>query len=348
MTNMQMDTKTALETNLDYQKQILPGVSRTFALTIPQLPDLLRGPVTNGYLLCRIADTIEDDAQLTVEDKEYFLEQFVSVVAGLQEPQQLAEKLAPQLAPQTLPKERELIVNMGQVIAYTRALPDAKRAALERCIQIMAPGMHQFEHEASLAGLATLADLDRYCYVVAGVVGEMLTDLFCDYSPKIKAQRENLWTLATSFGQGLQMTNILKDVWEDHSRGICWLPRDVFAKYGFDLSHLSVNTHAPQFARGMQDLIAVALTHLNNALAYIQLLPSEEVGMRRFCIWAINLAGLTLGNIQHCLSFKSGREVKVSRRMLKATIIASNLCIRRNGLLKKLFQLATTRAIARA
>ena len=43
-----------------YQDQILPHVSRTFALTIPQLPAGLRIPVTNAYLLCRIADTIED------------------------------------------------------------------------------------------------------------------------------------------------------------------------------------------------------------------------------------------------------------------------------------------------
>ena len=43
-----------------YQDRILPHVSRTFALTIPQLPPALRTPVTNAYLLCRIADTIED------------------------------------------------------------------------------------------------------------------------------------------------------------------------------------------------------------------------------------------------------------------------------------------------
>jgi farnesyl-diphosphate farnesyltransferase len=43
------------------QDQLLPGVSRTFALTIPQLPDALRPVVTNAYLLCRTADTIEDE-----------------------------------------------------------------------------------------------------------------------------------------------------------------------------------------------------------------------------------------------------------------------------------------------
>ena len=57
----------------------------------------------------------------------------------------------------------------------------------------------------------------------------MLTDLFCAYSPEIDARRSRLAPLSTSFGQGLQMTNILKDTWEDRRRGVCWLPRDVFA-----------------------------------------------------------------------------------------------------------------------
>ena len=57
----------------DYQNKILTGVSRTFAFTIPQLPDGLRSHITNAYLLCRIADTIEDDADLSAEQKNLYL-----------------------------------------------------------------------------------------------------------------------------------------------------------------------------------------------------------------------------------------------------------------------------------
>ena len=48
-----------------YQERVLPLVSRSFALTIPQLPAELRIPVANAYLLCRIADTIEDESALS-------------------------------------------------------------------------------------------------------------------------------------------------------------------------------------------------------------------------------------------------------------------------------------------
>lgn len=67
--------------------------------------------------------------------------------------------------------------------------------------------------------IAQRTDLDRYCYSVAGVVGELLTELFAVYSPVIATQKAALAPLAVSFGEGLQLTNILKDVWEDAGRG---------------------------------------------------------------------------------------------------------------------------------
>ena len=68
--------------NAVYQDQILPHVSRTFALTIPQLPAALRIPVTNAYLLCRIADTIEDEPALSPPETLAFLQRFMSALAG--------------------------------------------------------------------------------------------------------------------------------------------------------------------------------------------------------------------------------------------------------------------------
>ena len=67
--------------DLEYQARILPGVSRTFALTIPVLPGRLAEVVTNAYLLCWLADTIEDDVALDNEQKSEFHRRFVMVVA---------------------------------------------------------------------------------------------------------------------------------------------------------------------------------------------------------------------------------------------------------------------------
>src|SRR3984893_4080299 len=189
-----------------YQDQILPHVSRTFALTIPQLPAPLRTAVTCAYLLCRIADTIEDEPALSAPETLTFLQRFKAAVAGTAEPAHIARDLGRRLSQRTLAAERDLVSNMDRVIRLLRALDEAPRAAIQRCIDLMCSGMPQFQHKASVRGLARTSDLDAYCYFVAGVVGEMLTELFCGHSPTISQRRAALPDLAASFAQGLQMT----------------------------------------------------------------------------------------------------------------------------------------------
>ena len=84
-----MDTESSqhpssIADDLAYQAHILPGVSRTFALTIPVLPEKLACLMTNAYLLCRLADTIEDDVGLDQAQKSAFHARFVAVVKGEQ------------------------------------------------------------------------------------------------------------------------------------------------------------------------------------------------------------------------------------------------------------------------
>ncbi|MEJ0007495.1 MAG: phytoene/squalene synthase family protein [Steroidobacteraceae bacterium] len=327
-----------------YQEQILPSVSRTFALTIPQLPPDLSRSVTNAYLLCRVADTIEDEPQIAPPDTLLYMERFSDAVAGVTDAEALGTELAERLSQWTLPAERELIINLARVIRVTRQLPLRQQAAIRRCVDAMCHGMHQFQRTASVRGLDTVADLDSYCYYVAGVVGEMLTELFCSHSPDIERQRAALSRLAPSFAQGLQMTNILKDVWEDRSRGACWLPQEVFSRHGIDLANLSPegNGGGSGFAAGMQELVGLAHAHLRNALEFTLLIPAREIGIRRFCLWAIGLAVLTLKRIAAHPGFTHGSQVKVSRRTVAVTLALSNAATRRNGLLRFLFNRAAS------
>jgi farnesyl-diphosphate farnesyltransferase len=325
-----------------YQDQILPHVSRTFALTIPQLPPPLRGPVTSAYLLCRIADTIEDEPALSPAQTLAYLQRFKAVVSASADPTQLATDLSQRLSDQTSSSERDLVRNMDRVIRVVARLDPGGRAAIERCVRLMCDGMPQFQLTASLQGLATSSDLDDYCYYVAGVVGEMLADLFCGYSPAIAQHREALYELATSFAQGLQMTNILKDQWEDRSRGACWLPRDVFARHGIDVSQLTAGCYDEHFGGALRELIGIAHAHLRNALTFALLIPPDEAGIRRFCLWAIGLAVLTLRKIHANPAFTSGAQVKIRRRTVTVTRILTGMALGNNWMLRRLFDAAAT------
>lgn len=327
--------------DLEYQKNILQHVSRTFALTIPQLPPELDEVVSNAYLLCRIADTIEDETALSAAEKRRFSEDLVRVLGRRLPAEQFASELHPLLTESTLEPERDLVLNTPRVIRLTLGFSDRTRAALERCVRIMSRGMAEFQQKATLDGLEDLPHLDRYCYHVAGVVGEMLTELFCDYSDEIDQNRGSLSELAVSFGQGLQMTNILKDVWEDRRRGACWLPRQVFSDAGFDLGELRPGLRDEAFSRGMEELIAVARQHLENALAYTLLIPKHETGIRRFCLWALGMAVLTLRKIHRQKDYSAGEQVKISRRSVRATVTVTSLAVRSDAMLQFLFDLFT-------
>jgi farnesyl-diphosphate farnesyltransferase len=320
-----------------YQDQILPHVSRTFALTIPQLPLGLRTAVTNAYLLCRIADTIEDEPALSPPETLAFLQRFSAIVAGQGDSRVIAREIEQRLSDRTLATERELVGNMGRVLGVLARLNPAQRAAIQRCVELMCYGMPRFQFSASLKGLARSTDLDDYCYYVAGVVGEMLTELFCDYSPQIARHRPALSAIAASFAQGLQMTNILKDVWEDRSRGACWLPQEVFTRHGIDLAQLSSEPHDPRFGAGFLELVGVAHAHLRNALDYTLLIPAKEMGIRRFCLWAIGLAVLTLRKIEGNPRFTAGAQVKVKRSTVAMIRLLTDVAGRSDWMLRRLF-----------
>ncbi len=341
-------TRPAHGSDEDYQSQILVHVSRTFALTIPQLPSGLREATTTAYLLCRIADTIEDEPALDAGEKLRYLARFSQLVAAPYDPscaddtddaRALAAELAPRFSDQTSDFERDLVRNLDRVLRLCRSLDTRSQKAVGRCVEIMCVGMHHFQRSASPSGLPRLQDLDSYCYHVAGVVGEMLTDLFCAYSPQIDARASALRRLAPSFGQGLQMTNILKDLWDDRRRGACWLPQEVFARRGFDLA-LLVARDAQAFCDSLWELIGIAHGHLRHALAFTLLIPVEESGIRRFCAWAIGLALLTLRSIKDNPLYTAGSQVKISRRQVKLVTTCANLAVRSDRMLERLFEYA--------
>lgn len=339
-----LSTASAIAEAEAYQAKALGAVSRTFAFTIPQLPGDLRKVVTNAYLVCRIADTLEDEPALSAVDKAYLQERFLAVLRGEEGAQGFAAQVTPLLSPATLPEERALMANTPLVVRCTHRLDLPQQQALIKCVSIMCRGMSHYQGRASLEGLADQSELDRYCYHVAGVVGEMLTELFCEHSGDIRGRRAEMLALAPSFGEGLQLTNILKDLWDDRRRGVCWLPRREFFELGVDVASLVPGRGGPAFVAALRYLVGIAHAHLRNALRYALMVPAEEVGIRRFCLWAIGLAALTLRRIVVRPTYGTGQEVKVSRRTVKAVIASTRLATRHDRALRLLFD-AVTRGV---
>ena len=124
-----------------FQKDILLGVSRTFALTIPQLPPILERAVANAYLLCRIQDTIEDDPDMSLNVKSEFSNQFVQIIAGESDGKLFAEMLVEKLSSATPRDEIKLVESTDKVIRITQDLKPAQKKAIIKCVTKMSMGM---------------------------------------------------------------------------------------------------------------------------------------------------------------------------------------------------------------
>ncbi|GMY09000.1 phytoene synthase 2, chloroplastic-like [Fagus crenata] len=77
----------------------------------------------------------------------------------------------------------------------------------------------------------TFDELYLYCYYVAGTVGLMSVPVM-GIAPESKASTESVYNAALALGIANQLTNILRDVGEDASRGRVYLPQDELAQAG--------------------------------------------------------------------------------------------------------------------
>jgi len=313
---------------LEQQAVHLKQVSRTFALTIPVLPMPLADWVGNAYLLCRIVDTIEDDPVLSCPIKQQHMDLFLTSLQGCGSisVEAWSRQLAGCLSIDTPAGEQALIADIPAVLARLFSFPTAVQQILVQGVAIMSRGMSAQQQQSSISdGNA----LDHYCYHVAGVVGELLTELFSVYAPAIKQQKAGLLPLAVSFGEGLQLTNILKDIQEDAARGVRWLP-------GPPLAAAECSIH--QDRQLIADYIALAHGHLRDAVAFTLKLPKQEPGMRQFCLWAIGMAILTLQRVYaHSLTSEAA-PVKISRRQVKGVIVSCRVAGWSNSLLRAYFR----------
>jgi 15-cis-phytoene synthase len=78
---------------------------------------------------------------------------------------------------------------------------------------------------------ATFADLYRYCYLVASVVGLVCIRIFGYTDPQAEK-------LAEETGIAFQLTNILRDVKEDAERGRIYLPLDLLTEFGIPIDRI--------------------------------------------------------------------------------------------------------------
>ena len=265
-------------------EELLEKTSRTFALSIPVLPEPTKRQVMIAYLLFRIADTFEDAAHWPPGRRVEALRAFQRLLSDFT-PAEAARLSGKWVAagPSPSPGYRELIAEVPFVLDSFFALDPAAAASVRAHVIRSAEGMAGFVARSrdGVLALRDIEDLRAYCYAVAGIVGEMLTDLFLLEREPLAPVAPRLRERAATFGEALQLVNILKDAATDVPEGRSFLPSgidrsEVFALARGDLGVAAEYTLTLQ--RGGAPRGIVAFCALPAELAWATLQKVEESG----------------------------------------------------------------------
>ena len=291
----------------------LKKVSRSFALTIPLMPAPLRDYISLAYLICRIVDTVEDDAQASTVDKITWLSDFSFLAGDEFEQHDVLLGLRQRALELTQAGSNEndvaLIADLERAINLLLSFPEEVKEVICHGVAILGHGMASAQRKSlEEAQIINLDDVDNYCYFVAGVVGEMLAELF-SLSDK-KADKKDLMELAVSFGEGLQLTNILRDRAKDSERGVTFLPASSRDE--------------------VLDYVALTQGHLDDAIDFIcTLSPKESAGVRLFCLTNVAMAMYLLRKVARN-PLDPECNYKISRANTKRLFILCRLAVRAN------------------
>jgi phytoene synthase len=171
-----------------------------------------RRAITALYAYCREVDDVVDevsDPGVAAAKLAWWAEEIGRLYAG--QPQHpVTRALAPHVELFNITRERllQILEGMGMDLSQTRYLD--------------------------------YANLQRYCHLVAGVVGELAAGIF-------GVTQAATLEYARQLGLALQLTNILRDVGEDARRGRIYLPVDDMQRFGVKAADLLAGRYAGGF-----------------------------------------------------------------------------------------------------
>jgi farnesyl-diphosphate farnesyltransferase len=279
---------------------------------------------------------VEDEKSLSKRDKQEYLSLYADIINHGDK-----KKIKIFLdAMERIPNHNHdvrLMKNLPCVISvFDTFNPEVKKVISSWVIE-MVVGMRKFaqsEGRRKFQFLKSIKDLDEYTYYVAGTVGHLLTALFAHFSKKITPTvKKRLEIFSESFGKGLQLVNIIRDMSKDLRRGQSYIPEEILAKYKLTRHTIFQADNSEQAQRLFNELIEMAVDHLDNALAYIINIPKEEARIRLFCLLPLCWAMQTLKLIQlNTLALLQADGVKISRRVIKIEFLKSIILIFSNRL----------------
>jgi farnesyl-diphosphate farnesyltransferase len=318
--------------DLAWCHEAVQGVSRTFALTVDVLDEPMSSYICLGYLVCRIADTVEDASHVPPAEQARLLRTYDDV---LDPESQTTPATFREEVDEWLPTADEngdrgddwtVVDETERVLATFQALPVDVRDAIVPPARELVSGMADFVERYGGEGglrLRTRDELEEYCYYAAGTVGNLVTNLVTRGDLPDERERR-LYDTAEEFGLLLQLVNVAKDVHDDYvTENNVYLPRDWLAAENVDQDGVIDPENRSGVAAVVSRTADFARTFLDDAQAYLEHVPLVDGNTLE--AWAIPYL-LAVGTLRELSETPEravdGRGVKMSREEVFAVVAA--------------------------
>jgi farnesyl-diphosphate farnesyltransferase len=322
------------ETTNSLVKQLLKGTSRSFYLTLRVLPRAVRSQIGLAYLLARTSDTIADTELVPLAERLNALQVVRERILGLRKPQLERLELGQLAQRQASAAERILLEKVEVSLTLLRTLPEGD---LELVLKVLNPitngqelDLRRFAgHSAErIAAFHVESELEEYTYLVAGCVGEFWTKMCRKHVfPKAQLDDAQLLADAVSFGKGLQLVNILRDLAVDLRKGRCYLPdQPLFKVTALRPADLLDPANLKKLRPLYDHYLDLAESYLAAGWAYTNALPWWCMRVRLACAWPILIGAKTITRLRRENPLDPSRPVKVTRAEVRHLVWQSVLC----------------------
>lgn len=274
--------------DMEWCYEIVDDVSRTFAITIAELEEPLSREICVGYLLCRVADTIEDANHIPPQEQIGLLELYDSALRADSDVTVLEFLDAvEEWIPDDPNPDWTVVAGADRVIGTYRALPIASQDEIGPWVREMIEGMVEFIDRYESSGglrIETVDELNEYCWYAAGTVGCLVTGLL----RRDKSYEEDcvLHETAPSFGLLLQLVNVAKDVAVDYEEeNNVYVPRELLREHDLVPADIADSSKATAFEPVIQAVVEEAEEHIEDAREWLSEMP--EGRGNTLSAWAI-------------------------------------------------------------
>lgn len=261
---------------IDFCRDIMQKVSRSFALTVPLLDKRIREPVMITYLQDRLLDSFEDEGEFDNNIRREYMDEVINLFnPELNNEKKVISKIE-KMADNFNGPIKKLVKNTDKLKICFDSLDPEIREISFRWLKEMNSGMKYYLDEQ----VNTFSQLNEYCYYVAGTVGGFLTDLLIEVGD-IEGENKNV--LEKNFvesGLFLQKVNIIRDIKLDiiNHRKHYWPLHEL----GITKEEIIDPVHEEKALEALAKMVDDVKRHSKALVDYYHAIPPEWNGYRKF------------------------------------------------------------------